>query len=494
MRTHLATIGLLALAFLVTTLARWWPLAPEGGAAPPARAEVVRYDSGLAVTRVTVIDGTGGPPRADQTVVVQGSRIVAVRPADEVNLGPDVQVTAGRGRYLIPGLWDMHAHLTDPGVLPLHTRHGVTGVRHMFSTNPFFPDKLAFDPTHPAHPRTVGSTHMLDGAGNPYGWPVKRNVIRVTEPAEADGAVRQAVRAGNDQIKVYPMLSAPAYSAIVSAARGHNVDVVGHLPKGVTAAAASAAGQRSIEHLDGVAIGCSAHPDRWTAMRTRPPQPGRGLDDFTGWRVQLAAHDDFDERQAADLFAAFVRNDTYHVPTLVQTRAAAELRAAEWDESRLPPLLRLAWQRKLLADGGVEVPVLSLKMSGAELRDRGHLFRKDLELVGRMHRAGVKILAGTDAPYPGVLPGESLHAELELLVQAGMTPLEAIRAATVSAAECLRQADRVGSICEGLLADLVLLDRNPADDIRHTRAVRAVLVGGRVAWSVETAGQQESER
>lgn len=485
MRTHLVTIGVLALAFLVTALVHWRTPTPEKTTSQPVAAEVVRFDSGLAVTNVTVIDGTGRHPRADQTVVVQRDHIVAVRPAGEVGLGPEVRVIAGQGRYLIPGLWDMHAHLTEPGVFPLLTRHGVTGVRHMFSTNPLFPDKLTFEPAVPAHPRTVGSTHLLDGKDNPYGWPVKRNVIRVAEPAEADGAVRQARQAGNDQIKVYPTLTAPAFAAIVTAARTHEVDVVGHLPKSVTAAAASAAGQRSIEHLDGVAIGCSAHPDRWTALRNQPPQPGRGLDDFTGWRVQLSAHDDFDERRAAELFAVFVRNGTYHVPTLVQTRAAAELRTAEWDDGRLPPLLRLAWQRKFRPDGGVEVPVLSLHMSAAELKDRGQLFRKDLELVGRMHRAGVKVLAGTDTPYPGVLPGESLHAELELLVQAGMTPLEAIRAATVSAAECLRRADRVGSISEGLLADLVLLDRNPADDIRHTRAVRAVLVGGRVAWPAD---------
>ena len=278
----------------------------------------MRFDAGLAVTDVTVIDGTGRDPQPGRTVVVLEGRIAAVRPADEVALGPDVRVIAGRGRYLIPGLWDMHAHLTEPAALPLLTRHGVTGARHMYSMSPVFPGKLAFDPAGPTHPRTVGSTHMLDGRDNPFRWPANTNVITVTDPAGAGEAVGRAVRLGNDQIKVYPMLTGPAYTAVMTAARERGLDVVGHLPKAVPAAAASDAGQRSIEHLDGVAVGCSAHPDRWTAMRNQAPRSGPGFDDLSGWRVQLAAHDDFDDQQAAKLFATFVRNGTYHVPTLVQ--------------------------------------------------------------------------------------------------------------------------------------------------------------------------------
>jgi imidazolonepropionase-like amidohydrolase len=485
MGKSLVTLGLLVAALTITALVRRCPGPTGVSESPTVRAAVVRFDAGLAITDVTVIDGTGRPPQPGRTVVVRGGRIAAVRPADEVTLGPDVRVIAGRGRYLIPGLWDMHVHLTEPGALSLLTRHGVTGVRHMYSINPVFPGKLAFDPANPTHPRTVGSTHMLDGKGNPFRWPANTNVITVTDPAGAGKAVSEAIRLGNDQIKVYPMLTGPVYAAVVNAARERGLDVVGHLSKDVSAAEASDAGQRSIEHLDGLAIGFSKKPGRWTVMRIQAPIPGHGLDDLSGWRVQLAAHDDFDEQQAASLCETFVRNGTFHVPTLVQTRASGLLRDAAWDEGGLPPLLRVAWQRKRLPDGGVEIPALRIRMDAAELNDRARLFQKDLATVGRMRRAGVKLLAGTDTPYPGVLPGDALHTELELLVQAGLTPLEAIRAATVSAAECLRRADQVGSISEGLLADLVLLDRNPAGDIRHTRSVRTVLVGGREAWSAD---------
>jgi imidazolonepropionase-like amidohydrolase len=261
---------------------------------------------------------------------------------------------------------------------------------------------------------------------------------------------------------VYSGLSREVYFAIADEASKLGLPVAGHVPNSVSAAEASNAGQKSIEHLLGVFESCSS------GVKATPPT---GLEKFgTGLRQAAVT---YDSKRAAALFAKFVRNGTWFVPTLAVLRAAAFIGDPELtkDErvSLLPGILPQLWKS---SPPGAD--------ASERLSERKAQFDRELRLVGDMHRAGVKILAGTDTPNPWVFPGTSLHDELALLVKAGLTPAESLRTATLRPAEFFGTSNRLGTVSVGKLADLVLLSADPLADITNTRRIEAVMVDGRL--------------
>lgn len=458
-------------------------LAPPEQSEPSPPSPPVAGD--LAIANVTVIDVVAGVARSNQTVVVQADTIAAIGPAATTRFSDDVRVIDGRGKFLIPGLWDMHAHLADPAMPDLFARHGVTGVRHMFSINPAYKYQAPKDAiTGPVHPRVIAAHQLLDGPDTAFPWPADANVVKARDAATARAAVRAIREKGNDFVKVHAALSREAYFAAIEEARVYGMAVVGHVPRSVTAAEASDAGHLTIEHLDGVAVQCSSLEERLLCTLRHPPAIGGKSDVATAWRVQVEAHRNPDPAKADALFRKFAKNGTWHVPTLVQTRAMARLGdPSALDptvERELPQLIKHFWKRQV-TEVGVTLPNMGIKLSGPDLADRRSLYSGDLNLVGRMHTAGVRLLAGTDTPAPLVVPGAAVHDELALFVEAGLTPAEALRTATVNAAECLKMTDRAGSINAGKWADLVLLEANPLENIHNTRLISAVIVGGRIA-------------
>jgi imidazolonepropionase-like amidohydrolase len=393
----------------------------------------------IAITHITVIDAGAGLARPRMTVIVRGDRITAA--GTRVRAPRGLRVVDGRGKYLIPGLWDMHVHLRanfDLAVpdasgrtfyAPHFVANGITGVRSMWdSAADIRRLREAMAAGEVAGPRIVSSGNMLDGPR-----PFVPGAIACATPEQGRQAVRRLKAEGSDFIKVYSWLPRDVYFAIVKEAASLGLSVAGHLPNSVTASEASDAGQKSMEHLMGI------------------PLAG--------------------DSQA--LFATFVRNGTWQTPTLTALRSVAYFGdpqlANPQQMADLPPALAQFWK-----SGG---PGMA-RVQDATTRKRE--FERQLEFVGAMHRAGVKILAGTDTPNPYVFPGSSLHDELELLVRAGLTPAEALRAATVGAAEYLGLADRLGAVEPGKLADLVLLDANPLDDVANTRRIHAVVLGGKL--------------
>ena len=385
----------------------------------------------LAVTHVTVIDVESGRTQPDMTVVASGSRISAVVPAAGAKVPSGSRIVDGRGKFLIPGLWDMHVHMFSelpPTVqdqsartyfAPAFLAHGITGVRSMFddlgAIRRLKEEIPGFD--------VVTAGPVLDG--DP---PYFRGFIGCKTPEEARAAVRAVKRDGGDFVKVYSLLSREAFFAIVDESAKVGLRFAGHLPNSVTAAEASDAGQLSFEHLMGV-----------------PNDPA--------------------------LFARFVKNGTWQTPTLVALRAPAFAGDPVFENdpraSGVPEPIRQYWKMQL-AD----------MTHWGSAADRKSKFEQQLQTVGAMQRAGVKILAGSDTPNPYVFPGISLHEELALLVTAGLTPAEALRAATQHPAEVLGRLDRAGSIAPGKDADLVLLDGDPLADIRNTRRISAVILKG----------------
>jgi dipeptidyl aminopeptidase/acylaminoacyl peptidase/imidazolonepropionase-like amidohydrolase len=446
-------------ALLLPLLA--WLLAPGHAESGP-----------LAISHVTVIDGTGAPAQPDRTVIVTGNRINRIGPAGTVTIPEGAQVVNAAGKFLIPGLWDMHVHWYDKDALTLFLANGVTGVRQMWG----FPLHLEWRREF-AHGTLLGPRMAVGGPIVDGPKPIWLGSLCVAGEADGQQSVSSIQAQGYDFVKGYNLIPRDAYFGIAAQARKLGIPFTGHVPLAVSAAEASDAGQKSIEHLDGLLFACSSQED---ALRKEflLPLDRPGLYDRTlYWRIREKALDSYDQKKAASLFARFVKNRTWQVPTLTVLRAIAYLDDSSFTtDARLkymPPSIRTMWDPK---------NDFRFRTSTKEdFAKQKKLYLRNLQLVKDMHRAVVPFLAGTDVLNPYCFPGFSLHDELELLVsQCSFTPLEALQAATRSPAEYLDQLKDLGTVEVGKLADVVLLDANPLDDIRNTRKINAVVINGKL--------------
>jgi imidazolonepropionase-like amidohydrolase len=411
----------------------------------------------VAFTRVTVIDGTDSVPRPDRTVIVRANRIVSVEPARSARVPAGARVVDGRGKFLVPGFWDMHVHTAITGgrdLLALYVANGVTGVRDMAGEWPTLTAwRAGIASGSLVGPRIVASGPYLEGGDVPIPHLLTRNA------AEARAGVDSLVALGVDFIKVHSQLNAEAYFAIARRARGRGVVFAGHVPRIVGAAAASDSGQRSIEHLLAIPADCT--PADSIALAPR-------------YTVQ-AALGRCSSADLAPLYATFGRNNTWVTPTFT-----AQYEVAAWPTRAVPgdslaPYLPEAVRRYV-----AEIfPMPDSIPPNADSVGRA-MFEKRLRQVAAMHRAGVRILTGTDAPLRNSPPGFGLHEEFVLLARGGMTPFQVLRAATLEPARYFGMLDSAGTVAPGRLADLVLLDADPLRDIRNTRRIVAVMANGRL--------------
>ena len=421
----------------------------------------------LAITYVTIIDCTGKEAQPDMTVIITGDRITTLGKAKEVAVPEQAQVIDGKGKFLIPGLWDMHVHWYDKPYLPLFTANGVTGVRQMSGAPVHLGWRKEMADGSLVGPRMVVAGTIIDGPK-----PVWPNSIAVTTAEEGRQAVQNTKKHGYDFVKVYSLLPEEAYCAIAAEAKKLGLVFVGHVPEAVSAAKASDLGQNSIEHLWGVAFACSSKEEEqktaYLAELAKSPPPMLLV--LYNRYVALCL-DSYDEQKAAELFARFVRNDTWQVPTLTVLRYKAYLRNMQFTEDPrlkyLPPSVRAMWAR------------LANILAG-QFTEPEKVYRKELAIVRSMHTAGVRLLAGTDTPNPYCFPGFSLHDELALLVEGGLSPMDALQTATRNPAQFLGREKDLGTVEKGKVADLVLLDADPLKDIKNTHKIASVIVGGKL--------------
>ncbi len=425
----------------------------------------------LVLTHLTVIDVTRGQAKPDMTVIIEGGQIIALGKSRTIKVPQGAQVIDATGKYLIPGLWDMHVHEWNKEVFfPLFIANGITGVRDMFSPLPPIKQwraEVAAGTTIGPHIFAAGI--LIDGP-NPFCKPC---TIAVSNDDEGRKAVLKVKDMGADFIKIYSMVPRDAYFAIADEAKRQNMVFAGHVPEFVSAAEASDAGQKSIEHLMGVLVACSAK-EAELRKENEAKLRAEGIRQDTAVLEQAAALDSFDEKKATALFARFVRNGTWMCPTLTVLRALAFSGDADFRNDPRIKYIPDFLKQQFWGDA------YGWKEHTPEFNAQAkRVFQKQLEVVGLMNRAGVRIIAGTDTANPYVFPGFSLHEELALLVQAGLTPTEALRTATINPAKYFDMEKSLGTVVKGKIADLVLLDANPLTDINNTRKIYAVIVGGK---------------
>ena len=430
----------------------------------------------VAITHATVIDVTGARSRPDMTVVVSGDRITAMGPAASTRVPAGARLVDGKGKFLIPGLWDMHVHTVVPGgrpLLALYVATGVTGVRDMASDwRTVQRWRREIEAGTLVGPRIVASGPYLEGRPSPI------THIEVHTPDDARNAVDSLARLGVDFVKVHSAVPRDAFFTAAREARARHLALAGHLSPGVSVAEASDSGQRSLEHLLGFANRCTVAESVATA----------GID-----ALRRTVFGRCTTTDPSPLYAHLVRNGTWVTPTLTAAYEFAILpeRALPGDTLAryIPDSLR-AYITQIF-DPPPDLP-REASVVGRQL------FARRQQTVGSLYRAGVRLLAGTDAPMRNSPPGFGLHEELVNLVRSGLPPLAALRAATYEPARYLGALDSLGTVAPGKLADLVLLDADPRVDIRNTRRVAAVLTRGRVygraelatlLWTVERAAQ-----
>jgi imidazolonepropionase-like amidohydrolase len=425
------------------------------------------------LSHVTIVDVTQGRATPNLAMVIAGGRIQSIGPQSRTHVARNAQVVDADGKFVIPGLWDLHVHLANDSSagdwarqvsLPLLAANGVTGVRDMGGD-------LA----------TLTSLRREIEAGSSLGPRIIVSGPTIKSSNLDEDGARRAVaslkQSGVDFIKIMSWVPRDAYFAVADEAKKRKIPFAGHVPELVSASEASEAGQHSMEHLLGIWQSCSVAEFALRQTMTEATEHRSSAPPYVFARVEFdlpprGALDTFSLDRATQLFERFARNGTWQVPTLVEDAAfALSVTNRVLDQPGMkfvPSLMRKSWN-------------LSKLLENLEAEDRNDLVRigsKRLQLVEAMHRAGVNILPGTDAPWL-VVPGFSLHDELFLLVQAGLTPTDALRAATWDAAKFLGLQSSLGSVEAGKFADLVLLDANPLEDIRNTQKISGVFMQGR---------------
>ena len=429
----------------------------------------------LVIKNVTIIDLTGAPPKVDATVIIESGRIRVLGGPLKIKIPRGARVIDGHGKFLIPSFWDMHVHvLNSDRMLPLFVTNGILGVRDLGVHN--IDEILRWRAEAVAgkivSPRIVTAGKILDGvpqADPSFSIPIKT-------PDEGRRAVRDLKAKGVDLIKVYDILPREAYFAIADEAKKQRLPFVGHVPTAITTIEASDGGQKSIEHLGKILEDSSASPGKIKAVHNASIPEG----DFFALTTRIGRTYDvilstYSDKRAQEIFAHFRKNKTWQVPTLAikYGRAFIDELDAKGDQRTkyVEPSQVSYWKPQ---NG-----FFSRYRTPSFIAAQKAYFQKELDLVSEMERAGVRIMAGTDAPNAYVIAGFSLHDELALLVRAGFTPMQALQSATRNPAEYLGELRQQGTVESGKLANLILLDANPLNDITNTTRINAVIQSGK---------------
>ncbi|MEM7283074.1 MAG: amidohydrolase family protein [Pseudomonadota bacterium] len=438
----------------------------------------------FAFVNVTLIDATHGT-RPNMTVVIADEKIQQVSPTAATTLPATLQQVDATSGFLIPGLWDMHVHITyepelESRMFDLFLAHGITSVRDTggrLNEVLSWRERARATPTQAprvfvAGPLIDGDQPVYDGTG---GLPDLS--LAAPSPSEVERIVDLLANAGVDLLKAYEMLTPETFMALMERAAHHDLPVTGHIPLSMDAISVSEAGLRSIEHYRNIPLACAKN---WDELKLRREQLLAEPEE-SGAKRRRKLHEDqrpeaitnYDGPTCEKVMTALAENGVWQIPTLTLNvlSKTQEFATKEWQThfDLLPDSIANRWRTSIKGITASPAPTQWLALANwTEM------------ITPKMLEAGVTILPGTDTPIFFLTPGISLHQELVSMVEFGMTPAQALAAATYESARYFEVEEEVGDIAPGKIADLILLNENPLLDIRSTQKIRNVVRHGRL--------------
>ncbi len=442
------------------------------------------FADAYCLTNINVLDMEKGflPNR---TVVISQDRIQQIIPSEEINLSDQNTIIDGEGQYLIPGLWDAHVHFAfmdslAPYMFDLFLGYGITSVRDTGGEIGFVKQwQEEANANLSTAPRVMIAGPLLDGLPNVYDGsdPLRPPLSKgLASPADVASYISFLDSLDVDLLKAYEMLTPEQFETVTSSARERGLKVTGHVPLSMDVISASNAGLNSMEHMRNLELSCASNADELLELRREMLLAGR---DDLGGVLRSRIHDaqrkmaiaNYDENKADEVLTVLKQNDTWQIPTLALSTGAVKRPFAketfQTSFDYLPASIKSLWLQSIENFGAIE-PTAFQKEYASWM----------FNMVKKVYDKEIPIMAGTDCPIFFLTPGRSLHTELETLVDAGIDPLEAIKMATVNPAVYFNLESKLGTIETGKLADLVILNKNPLEDIRNTLTIDAVIRNG----------------
>ncbi len=442
----------------------------------------------IIIKHATLVDAAN-PVRENMTVVLQDDVIQLIAESGSVMIdAQEDTIVDARGKFLIPGLWDAHVHLTFIPELDYKTAYdlflanGITSIRDTGAVLSKLQPAIDYANDNPDKtPRLFYSGPLIDGSlrvykGKEAGFPELS--IGVDENTDSKAVVNELLNQGVSFLKTYEMLSAKTFLGLLAMAKEKNLRVTGHIPLSIDLIEAIDAGLGGMQHIRNLDLACTNNAEeilaqRQALLKNKDSLPGSALRSKIHQLQRFVAIGNLDEERCNKIIRHLAANNVFQTPTLtINTLDSKRFYAhQEWRDTYqfLPKTLQKSWY------------IGSIEMAKEEVSENDKIFEDwSMKIVGLFNKNGVKIIAGTDTPIGFLTPGYSLHKELELLVEAGLTPLQALRSATITPAEFFNLESKMGTIEPGKYADLVILDSNPLDSIKNTQNIHMVIAKGKI--------------
>ena len=447
--------------------------------------QLLSLEAGIVIENITLIDAKNGT-RTNQTVSIENGVIQSIGSA-KLDM-EDSQIIDGEGKYLIPGLWDAHVHLTFiPEIdhethFKLYLKNGVTSIRDTGAILSKLQPSLNFIEENPnTTPRLFYAGPLIDGADRVYkgmepGFP--NLSIGIDETSNIPEVVDGLLKEGVTFLKSYEMLTRETYLELLKVAGQNGLRVTGHVPLSIDLEEAIEAGLGGMQHVRNMDLACAKDADnllgdRQVSLENEASIAGSALRTHIHSSQRYYAIDNTDDERCLRIIMKLSEYGVFQTPTLtINTFDSRRFYAdPKWRETyqELPEAAENNWMQG------------SLKLANIDVTENAKKFDAwSLSLVNKMHQEGVKIIAGTDTPIGYLTPGYSLHKELELLSEAGLSNMDVLRSATITPAEFFGMENQMGTIEVGKLADLVILDKNPLMSISNTQSIHRVIVKGQI--------------